>query len=349
MRFSFTLLLLMPMLLPFHHGALAFYATPSVSMQHQTSPSQTRRTVLSAGLFGGVFGGGSSSPPPAYGKVASKGPTNEVVKVVNGIKHKRLGGSDIIVSEIGLGTQRWVSTDFNAPNEETCFEFMDQAILKGGVNLIDTAEQYPIPTDGMRAREGDTETVIGKWIKDRKVPRSDVVIATKITGGRNVTPKNIKADCEGSLKRLQSDYIDVYQLHWPQRYSPQSNWGQSLAYDLDNDRSPYWRGMGGPTSFEELCTAMQGLIEDGKIRGWGLCNDNAYGLTACTRTAKALGTTPPCSIQGDFSLIDRKVRLWTILTWWCNHSRVATMLLADSSVSSVERRKWRGGSSFTIQ
>jgi len=63
---------------------------------------------------------------------------------------------------------------------------------------------------------------------------------------------------------------------------------------------------GGPTSFEDLCLAMENLIQEGKIRGWGLCNDNAYGLTACTRTAKMLGTTPPCSIQGDFSLIDRK-------------------------------------------
>lgn len=64
--------------------------------------------------------------------------------------------------------------------------------------------------------------------------------------------------------------------------------------------------MGGPTSFENICLSMEELIQEGKIRGWGLCNDNAYGLTACTRTAKALGTTPPCSIQGDFSLIDRK-------------------------------------------
>jgi aryl-alcohol dehydrogenase-like predicted oxidoreductase len=127
---------------------------------------------------------GGNSPPRAYGKLNSKGATNEVLKVVNGIKHRRLGGSDIIVSEMGLGTQRWVSSDFNAPSSEVCFEFMDQAILKGGVNLLDTAEQYPIPSDGVEAREGDTEILIGKWMKDRKVPRSDVVIATKITGGR---------------------------------------------------------------------------------------------------------------------------------------------------------------------
>jgi len=95
-------------------------------------------------------------------------------------------------------------------------------------------------------------------------------------------------------------------MHWPQRYSPQSNWGQSLAYNIDSDSSSYWRAQGGPLSFEGLCTAMESLIQEGKIRGWGLCNDSAYGLTACTRTAKMLGTTPPCSFQGDFSMIDRK-------------------------------------------
>ncbi len=84
------------------------------------------------------------------------------------------------------------------------------------------------------------------------------------------------------------------------------NWGQSLKYNLENDEDPYWRMWGGPTSFEDLCLSMEDLVQAGKIRGWGLCNDNAYGLTACTRTAKMLGTTPPCSIQGDFSIIDRK-------------------------------------------
>ncbi len=172
------------------------------------------------------------------------------------------------------------------------------------------AEQYPIPSDGKIATEGDSERVIGEWMKSRRLDRGEgrrrLVIATKITGGRNVTPRNIVRDCDGSLKRLGVDYVDVYQLHWPARYSPQSNWGQSLAYRIEAEESPYWRGMGGPTSFEDLCVAMQGLIDDGKIRGWGLCNDNAYGIAGCTRAARALGVTPPCSIQGDFSLVDRK-------------------------------------------
>ena len=289
-------------------ASLGFYMTTTPDL------STRRRAVLKAGgIFGLPFFGGEESsaiyprtPPVTPVSAASNGPTNEVVKVVNGMKRRRLGGSDIFVSELGLGTQRWVSGDFNAPSKDLCFQFMDEAILERGVNLIDTAEQYPIPSDGRTAFEGDTEKVLGDWMKDRRVSRSDVVIATKITGGKNVNPRNIRKDCEESLKRLQTDYIDVYLLHWPQRYSPQSNWGQSLKYNVEEDSSPYWRMNGGPTSFEDLCVTMQELIDDGKIRGWGLCNDNAYGLTACTRTAKFLGTTPPFTMQGDFSMLDRK-------------------------------------------
>jgi aryl-alcohol dehydrogenase-like predicted oxidoreductase len=296
------------------HEASAFQLHPLpsaggvVCMNLAGTGSSRRKMILASSLFGGIFGSGGPSAAANIKTSApgAKGPTNQIFKTVKGMKHRRLGGSDIAVSELGLGTQRWVSTDFNAPDEETCFAFMDKAILQHGVNLIDTAEQYPIPSDGASASEGDTERCIGKWMRERSVPRSDIVIATKITGGRNITPQNIKVACEQSLKRLGTEYVDVYQLHWPQRYSPQSNWGQSLAYSIDREASPYWRAQGGPTTFEDLCIAMENLIQEGKIRGWGLCNDNAYGLTACTRTARALGTTPPCSMQGDFSLLDRK-------------------------------------------
>lgn len=184
-------------------------------------PRVSRRTVLVASsssstssIFGdGNWFGNNNNPKPSKASSAKKNlVTNEVIQNIHGMKHRRLGGSDILVSALGLGTQRWVSTDFNAPNEQECFAMMDEAILKHGVNLIDTAEQYPIPSDGSRAREGDTERCIGKWMKDRKVARDKVVIATKITGGRNVTPQNIKKDCEGSLQRLGTDYIDVYQV-----------------------------------------------------------------------------------------------------------------------------------------
>ena len=80
-----------------------------------------------------------------------------------------------------------------------------------------------------------------------------MVIATKITGGANVTKKNIVKDLEGSLLRLKTDYVDVYTLHWPARYTPQSNWGQSLEYDVDTERQPYYRNA---ASFEEITEAM---------------------------------------------------------------------------------------------
>ncbi len=231
----------------------------------------------------------------------ARGPTNEVVKTVNGIRHKRLGGGDIIVSEMGLGTQRWGSGDFNAPDEALCLKFMDRAILDGGINLIDTAEQYPIPSTRTQP-EGDTERIIGKWLAADRSRRDKVVIASKITGGRNVNAKNIIADCEASLERLGTDYLDVYNLHWPARYSPQSNWGQSLEYKQDVELYS-----DGRASFDEIAEAMGRLIKQGKIRGWGMCNDNAYGLTASCYAARALGVAAPIMMMNDYSIINRRI------------------------------------------
>ena len=201
------------------------------------------------------------------------------------------------MSSITLGTQRWVSADFNAPDEKECFAMLDLAYASG-VNTIDTAEQYPIPSD-LTHPEGGAETVIGKWMKSRGVPRSSVHVATKITGATNVTPKNIRADLLGSLKRLDTDYVDTYLLHWPQRYQPQSNWGQSLRYDR---RMEYRRA----SSFEQVVEGMDKLVKEGLIKGWGTCNDSAYGLTRFAATASAMGMTKPCAFQGDFSMVDRK-------------------------------------------
>jgi len=205
------------------------------------------------------------------------------------------------VSEMGLGTQRWGSTDFNAPGEMLCHKMMDRAILGGGINLIDTAEQYPIPSDFAR-QEGSTERIIGSWLAKDKARRSKVVLASKITGGRNVNARNIVKDLDGSLDRLGTDYLDLYLLHWPARYTPQSNWGQSLEYSQEMERYS-----GGRTSFEEVADTMSSLVRAGKIRGWGMCNDNAYGLTASAYAARALGGTPPVVMQNDYSIINRRI------------------------------------------
>ena len=98
-----------------------------------------------------------------------------------GLRQRSLGSSDIVVSELGLGTQRWGGADFNSPDEATCHRMLDIA-TDFGVNLVDTAEQYPIPS-GRGCEEGSTERIIGSWLAKDKSRRSDLVIASKITGG----------------------------------------------------------------------------------------------------------------------------------------------------------------------
>lgn len=225
------------------------------------------------------------------------------VRVVQGIRQRRLGASDLVVSEVGLGTQRWVSADFNGPDEALCHKMMDRAILEGGVNLIDTAEQYPIPSDNLRP-EGLTEEVIGRWFAKDRSRRERTVVATKITGGLNVNPRTLREDLEGSLKRLQSDYVDVYLTHWSFRTSqPQQNWGQSLQYRQDEEA--FARRM-GQTNFEEVTKTMDQLYREGKIRGWGCCNESPYGATRLTATAKDLRMVPPCAFQNDYSILNRR-------------------------------------------
>ena len=162
-------------------------------------------------------------------------------------------------------------------------------------------EQYPIPSD-LRNPEGNTERIIGSWLRQDRSRREKVVIASKITGGRNVNARNIVADCDGSLKRLGSDYLDIYLLHWPARYTPQSNWGQSLEYNQNMELYS-----GGRASFEEIAEAMTGLVKAGKIRGWGMCNDNAYGLTASCYAARQLGGVQPIVMQNDYSILNRRI------------------------------------------
>jgi len=291
-------------------GMLVLLASTHALVPANANGASSRRALLrtgSAGIMASplerlagmlpIFPTASAAALPK----GAAGPTNQVVKTVEGIRQKRLGGGDIIVSEIGLGTQRWGSADFNAPDEAKCHKLMDRAILGSGVNLIDTAEQYPIPSTRDKP-EGDTERIIGSWLAKDRARRSKVVIASKITGGRNVNARNIIADCEASLKRLGTDYLDVYTLHWPARYSPQSNWGQSLEYKQEIEAYSSNRA-----SFEEICGAMGKLQAQGKIRGWGMCNDNTYGLTASCYAARELGVPPPIVMQNDYSIINRRI------------------------------------------
>ena len=115
---------------------------------------------------------------------------------VGSMRTRPLGASGIMVSELGLGTQRWGGTDFNSPDEKTCHAMLDLA-TEAGVNLVDTAESYPIPSGGTgKNAEGATEAIVGSWMAKDKARREKLVIASKITGGGNVTPRNLEKDLE---------------------------------------------------------------------------------------------------------------------------------------------------------
>ncbi|KAJ1619625.1 NADP-dependent oxidoreductase domain-containing protein [Pavlovales sp. CCMP2436] len=209
---------------------------------------------------------------PWAAKAGDKPPTtNEVVQTVGGMQQLRLGSSEVLVSQLGLGTQRWGSADFNAPDEALCHRFLDMA-TSSGITTLDTAESYPIPSDARLGKgEGTTEEIIGRWLaKGGKGRREKLVVATKITGGSNVNRRNIIAAVDGSCQRLQTDYIDSYLLHWPARYTPQSNWGQSLAYDRSAENQPYYKNF---AKFDEIAQTMGELVLQGKIRSYGMCND----------------------------------------------------------------------------
>jgi aryl-alcohol dehydrogenase-like predicted oxidoreductase len=183
------------------------------------------------------------------------------------------------------------------------FAQMDYAVAHG-VNFFDTAELYSIPP---RAETyGATEAIIGEWFRERGA-RQEIVLASKIVG-RTAMPwfrdgeearldrKNIFRAVEGSLRRLHTDYIDLYQLHWPDRPMVLFD-GLSNAYD---DR-------GGPdgVTFEETAGALQELVAQGKIRHFGLSNETPWGLSQFLRVAESGGGPRPVSIQNAYHLLNR--------------------------------------------
>jgi aryl-alcohol dehydrogenase-like predicted oxidoreductase len=172
-----------------------------------------------------------------------------------------LGSSDLSVSKICLGTMTWGQQNTMAEG----IEQLDIAFNEYGINFLDTAEMYPVPTKP--ETQGETDRVIAKWLKGRD--RSKVIIASKVSGaseritwlpGRNgngarVSKKDIMVSVEESLKRLGTDYIDLVQIHWPDRYVPLFG---GAAYDQSLEREFY--------SFEEQLRAFDDLIKQGKVR-----------------------------------------------------------------------------------
>ena len=201
------------------------------------------------------------------------------------------------VSKICLGTMTWGQQN----NEREGHEQMDLALSKG-VNFWDCAEMYPSPPD--KDKQGDTERIIGTWFAKTQ-QRDKVILASKMSpmsflrdGNSRYNAKHISSAIDGNLQRLQTDYIDVYQLHWPER---QSNFFGQRGYDSEMSA----QSLDDLTPFLETIQALNDEIKKGRIRAYGLSNDTAWGLMRYLWEADKNNLIAPITVQNPYSLLNR--------------------------------------------
>jgi aryl-alcohol dehydrogenase-like predicted oxidoreductase len=220
------------------------------------------------------------------------------------MKHIQLGSSDMHVSPICLGTM----TFGEQVGIEASHTILDHAVAQG-INFIDTAEMYSVPAK--RETYGATETIIGQWFAKRPEIRQQVVLATKVAGpsrnmdwvrngSANLLPAEIKVACDDSLRRLQTDVIDLYQIHWPNRNGP---WFGSLYFDPAKDPATDKAF----TSIAEQLQALADLVKAGKVRHIGLSNETPWGLCEFMRVAEQLGLPRVASVQNPYALVNRSL------------------------------------------
>ena len=215
------------------------------------------------------------------------------------MRYRQLGKSDIQVSEICLGSMTWGTQNSEAEGHDQ----IDYA-LEHGINFIDTAELYP--SNPMSAKTtGRTEAIVGTWFQT-SAKRDQVILASKVTGegntdvqnGIDISPQKIRVSLEGSLSRLQTDYIDLYQLHWPNRgsYHFRNNW----RYDPSNQDTQKTK-----EHIYETLEYLGELVAAGKIREIGLSNDTCWGTSQFLQIAEANGFPRVVSLQNEYSLMYR--------------------------------------------
>jgi aryl-alcohol dehydrogenase-like predicted oxidoreductase len=217
------------------------------------------------------------------------------------MQYSQLGKTDIQVSKICLGTMTFGEQNTEAEGHEQI-----EYALSQGINFIDTAEMYSVP--GTQATQGSTERIIGTWLAKNPSKRKDIVLASKVTGPSEVfsyiapdmrfTKKRIEAAIENNLSRLQTDYIDVYQLHWPER---KTNFFGTLGY---NKHDAAWQD-----NFEETLATLNQLQKSGKIRHWGLSNETPWGLMRTSAIANAQNYNTAVSIQNPYNLLNRSYEI----------------------------------------
>ncbi|MDP3605185.1 MAG: aldo/keto reductase, partial [Polaromonas sp.] len=202
----------------------------------------------------------------------------------------QLGNSALQVTPICLGTM----TFGEQVDEPTAHAILDRS-LERGVNFLDAAEMYSVPA---RAETfGATETIIGNWFASRPGARSKMVVATKVAGpargmdwirngSPDLTAKDIVQACEDSLRRLQIDTIDLYQIHWPARHVPAFG---MVYFDPAKDKPV--------SSIQQQLEALDGLVKAGKVRAIGLSNETPYGVHEFVRLADQLGLAKVAAVQ----------------------------------------------------
>ena len=211
----------------------------------------------------------------------------------------QLGQSDLRVTPICLGTM----TFGEQVAEAGAHAILDRA-LERGINFIDTAEMYSVPA--RKETFGATETIIGRWLAARPGARQKVVLATKVAGpsrgmpwvraGAGMTADDIVASCEGSLRRLQTDVIDLYQIHWPERNVPAFG---AIYYDPTKERTQ--------TSIHEQLVALNKLVRQGKVRFIGVSNETPYGVHEFVRLAEQYDLPRIATVQNPYCLVSRGV------------------------------------------
>lgn len=229
------------------------------------------------------------------------------------MEYRRLGSSDLNVSALALGTMT-----FGEQNSEAdAHAQLDYAIARG-INFIDTAEMYPVAPRAETVHR--TESHIGTWLKRQQ--RDKLVVATKIAGparGFNwirgtprINREHLTAAIDGSLRRLQTDYVDLYQIHWPDRYVPMFG---STSYDVTQEREA--------VPISEQLQVLAELVKAGKVRHIGLSNETPWGVAEFVRCAERLGLPKIVSVQNAFHLMNRTFE--SGLAEICHHTGVGLL------------------------
>lgn len=251
------------------------------------------------------------------------------------MKNVALGQSGLNVSPICLGTM----TFGEQVAEPQAWAILDRAVERG-VNFLDTAEMYAVPARAETC--GATETILGRWFAQNPGKRHQLVLATKVAGpsrgmpwiraGQGLTAADIVASCEGSLRRLQTEVIDLYQIHWPERHVPAFG---VRYYDPAQEVSQ--------TPIREQLEALAGLVRAGKVRAIGLSNETPYGVHEFVRLAEEHGLPRVATVQNPYCLLNRSYE--NALDETCHRLGVALLAYSPLGIGLLTGKYDAGGTS----